>query len=149
MSEHFPLQSVLEHRKRIEEQKQTSRALAETGLERARTAEALAQSQRRAVLAELQTLKQAQKVDALAIIAQHQQLLRTETLVSQAIIRRQQAESALTAAQVASVTASQGRMAIERLHDKFKSRMLAEANGRENNRLSELGLIRWHQRAAE
>jgi DNA-directed RNA polymerase subunit N (RpoN/RPB10) len=149
MSKPFPLQSVLEHRKRIEEQKQASRALAEAGLERARTAEALAQSQRHAVLAELQALKQAQKVDAQAIIAQHQQLLRTETLVSQAIIRRQQAEAAMAAAQVASITASQGRMAIERLHDQFRSRMLSEANNRENNTLSELGLIRWHQRAAE
>ncbi len=144
MAGKFSLESVLEHRKRREEERIAKVAVAEMQLERARASEQLAISRHRTLLADLDALKAAPSLDGLAIMAAQQQVERARSAVLLAQEQVRAASQAVEAARADAVRAGQDRLAIERLRDNFYLDERRDQEHAEAERLGEMGLLRWH-----
>lgn len=150
MPKAFPLQSVLEHRQRLEEQRKLDLARSEAELSQARTQVALAEAQHSALLVELARMKNAPAIDGYALLGAEQHLMHAKAKVEGLRTIEVIATEATEQARAAAVTAGQGRLAIERLRDTFQLTTRQQAEHAEAERLSEMGLARWqnHKRVS-
>jgi flagellar biosynthesis chaperone FliJ len=119
MPKHFPLRDVLDHRKRLEEQRQMELARAEAQLARARAAQALAE-----LSPHRHARMQGEVEGARVVVTSH--------------------ESTVQATRRTATQASQDRLMLERLRDAFEQRQRAEAERKDAERLGEIALARWH-----
>jgi hypothetical protein len=146
MSGKFSLESVLEHRRRQEEDRVAKVALAEIQLEQARASAQLAISRHQSMLADLDALKAAPSLDGLAIMATQQQVERAQTAVLLAQEKVRVAAQAVATLRTEAVRAGQDRLAIERLRDNFYLNERRDQEHAEAERLGEIALMRWHLR---
>jgi len=144
MAETFPLQSVLDHRQRLEEQRLMAVALEELRHEQARTMLELAVQRRDVILVGIDSIKNAVAIDGAAIMTVQRQLERALTAIALAEANVQQAATAVEVVRATALTASQDRLIVERLRDNFHGAVRQHSDHIEAERLGELGLNRWH-----
>ncbi len=145
----FPLQSVLEHRQRLEEQRQMRLALAELHLSQAEASVRLAQSRLATLTGQMNALKTAASVDGHAIVAVEIARVRAHVAVERASAEAAVAAVAVAEARAATVSAGQDRLAVERLRDTFNLAARTVADHAEQERLGELSLNRWRALVAQ
>jgi hypothetical protein len=145
----FPLQSVLEHRKRVEEERQIQAALANLRVSQAEAGVTLAQSRLMAVLATIDVLKLSPSVDGYALSSGEAARARAQAELEAARAQLDAARQAAEAARAAATAAGQDRLSVEKLRDSFMLAMRRQAEHAEEERLGEMSLARWRQRSLQ
>jgi|GEM_PF-3363820 len=146
MNRRFPLQAVLTHRERQEEQRQLTLALATVALERAQASITLAEQRYATLLVELDQQIQGGTLDVHNIQMLQLQATRTVAQIEALTLERLAAESQVAAAQSAATNASQDRIVMEKLRDAHETQVRQHVAHVESERLGELSLSRWHRR---
>lgn len=139
----FPLLAALEHRQRMEELRQAEAARAQSQLAQAEGSLRLAELAHQAIAAEVRALQTAPCFDPRTLQVGQARLARAALEIAHARAIHAQVSAQIERARAASVTASQDRLALERLEATFNEQAQRQVNRAEAERLGEIGLARW------
>ena len=137
------LQQLLEHRQRLEDQRQQALAQAQVRLAQAEGQVHLAELARQALQAGLAQAFQQARLHITTIQSGQLRLRQAEAEVTRAQAERAAVHAQCEAARQAAVVASQDRLALERLLEQQQAAAQLVAARAEAERLGELGLARW------
>ncbi len=144
-----PLRTLLEHRRRIEEQCQITLTREEQRLAQADGIVRLTELAHQAGLIELQDAQRAAVWHALAIQSGQMRVARLAAEVTRVRVVRDTIAARVASSRSACVAASQDRLALERHLENLEKAAAEVAQRAETERLGEIALARWRQHQPE